>query len=132
MDKDFKKWHGKKQDIDKSANRVYFHEREVWWCSIGINVGFEQDGKGDRFARPVIIFKKFNNEVCWAIPLTTKLKSGKFYLSVNLEDSIKRSAILSQLRLVDSKRLYQKIGVIDNKTYKVLIDKVVGLCVNPK
>jgi len=72
--KDFQKWHKIKEGLDSDAARIFFHEREVWWCSIGINVGFEQDGRGERFARPILVFKKFNNEVFWAIPLSTKIK----------------------------------------------------------
>ena len=109
MNKDFKKWHDKKTSLHDKGSRVFFHEREVWWCSLGLNIGFEQDGKGLNFARLVLVFKKFNNETFWAIPLTTKVKTGKYWFPVNLEDGIKRTAVLSQVRLVDAKRLYQKI-----------------------
>ena len=44
MKKDFEKWHKKKTDIDNSSKRLFFHEREVWFCSIGMNIGYEQDG----------------------------------------------------------------------------------------
>lgn len=37
---------------------VKFNEREVWWCAIGVNVGYEIDGKGKDFARPVLVLKK--------------------------------------------------------------------------
>lgn len=36
-----------------------FNEGEIWWCSIGMNIGVEIYGKGGRFTRPVLIFKKF-------------------------------------------------------------------------
>ena len=36
-----------------------FKEGEIWWCSIGLNVGDEEYGKGPFFQRPVLIFKKF-------------------------------------------------------------------------
>ena len=74
MEKDFLKWHKRKEKLHIEGARVFFHEREVWWCSLGYNVGFEQDGKGYNFARPIIIFKKFNNEVFWAVPLTRATK----------------------------------------------------------
>ena len=77
MKKDYQRWHEEKTAIEDSyGQRVFFHEREVWWCSIGFNVGFEQDGRGEKFARPVLVFKKFNKEVFWAIPLSTKIKTG--------------------------------------------------------
>jgi len=47
-----------------------------------------------------------------------------------LVKAIDVSAILSQLRLIDGKRLYQKIGVIGELDYKKLVDKIVMLCDN--
>ena len=131
MQKDFKKWNNAKTEIDNSPRRLFFHERKVWWCSIGVNVGFEQDGKGEYFARPVIIFKKFNNEVFWGIPLSTKIKKGKFYVPVELGDGVPRVAIISQLRLIDGKRLYQKLGVIRMENHKNLAEAVIYLCKTP-
>lgn len=128
MKKDFTQWHNKKTKVHQSESRVFFHEREVWWCRIGINIGYEQDGKGDNFARPAVIFKKFNNEVCWIIPLSTKIKKGKFYIPIDLEDKTERVAIISQLRLIDAKRLYQKIGVLSGANYKKVQDAVINLC----
>ena len=128
MKKDFTKWHTAKEKIDKSSRRIFFHEREVWWCSLGVNVGFEQDGKGDKFARPILVFKKFNNEVFWALPLSTKIKGGKFYQLVNLNDNIPRVAIISQLRLFDAKRLVDKMGVISEDNYQEIQKAVTSLC----
>lgn len=128
MKKDFTEWHKKKTEVHQAENRVFFHEREIWWCRIGLNIGYEQDGKGDNFARPVIIFKKFNNEVCWIIPLSTKIKKGKFYTPIDLGDEKERVAIISQLRLIDAKRLYQKINVLSNENYKKVQDAFIVLC----
>ncbi len=83
MNKDFEKWNIRKIWIHKEKPRVFFKERDVWWCSMGLNVGFEQDGKGDKFSRPILVFKKFNQEIFWGIPLTTKIKENKFYLPIN-------------------------------------------------
>lgn len=128
MKKDFQNWHKLKEWIDKNIKRVFFHEREVWWCSIGINIGYEQDGRGSRFARPVVIFKKFNNEVFWGVPLSTKIKKGKFYVSADIGDGIARVAIISQLRLIDAKRLIDKIGTIKKDNYKIIQKAVIDLC----
>ena len=56
-----------------------FHEREVWWCSLGANIGFEQDGGGEDFERPVVILKKFNLDACLIVPLTARPKKGIGY-----------------------------------------------------
>lgn len=128
MQKDFQKWHSKKELIDSAKKRLFFHEREVWWCAIGVNIGFEQDGRGERFARPVLVFKKFNNEVFWAIPLSTKIKKSKFYVPIEFGDGVLRVAIISQLRLVDAKRLMDKIGTITGNNYALIQKAVMSLC----
>ena len=127
MKKDFWKWHGKKEKIDDKDTRVFFHEREIWFAHLGANVGFEQDGKGENFGRPLLVFRKFNNEVFWGVPLTTREKGGKFYLPIELKDGLPRKAILSQLRLFDAKRLYQKLATVDVATHKRLEAAVIKL-----
>lgn len=126
--KDFVSWHKKKENIDCDNKHIFFHEREVWWCSLGVNVGYEQDGKGEDFARPVLIFKKFNKEIFWGIPITMANKSSKFYSPINLKDGKKRSAIISQIRLLDSKRFLDKIGFISEENYAEIQKAVINLC----
>lgn len=128
MQKDFEKWHNAKTEINGSLRRLFFHEREVWWCSIGVNVGFEQDGKGKEFTRPVLVFKKFNNEIFWALPLSTRIKKGKFYQTIDLGDNLTRVVIVSQLRLIDAKRLIDKVGVISKNNYLNIQKAVIDLC----
>ena len=53
--KDFSEWHKIKAIIHHDKERPHFHEREIWFCSLGGNVGFEQDGRGETFLRPVIV-----------------------------------------------------------------------------
>jgi mRNA interferase MazF len=109
MHKDFLRWHQQKEHLHKEKERPHFHDGEVWFCNLGTNIGFEQDGRGKEFLRPVIVIKKFNQEVCWGLPLTRNHKKGAYYFSfaLNGENS---TAILSQLRLMDGKRLQYKIG----------------------
>ena len=83
MQKEFDKWNNRKKVIDeKDMKDIFFREKEVWWCHLGLNVGYEQDGKHEEFKRPVLIFKKFNAETFWALPLTTKNKKGKYYFKL--------------------------------------------------
>lgn len=128
MQKDFQKWHKKKENIDHKNKRIFFHNREVWWCSLGVNIGYEQDGKGDSFARPVLVFKKFNKEVFWGIPITMAKKTGKFYSPINLIDDKERCAIISQIKLLDCKRLLDKIGFISKENYIEIQKAVINLC----
>lgn len=123
MSKHFQEWHTEKRDLHEDKVRAFFHEREVWFASVGVNIGFEQDGRGNKFLRPVIILKKFNNEVLWCIPLTKNQKRGKYYFSVTLNGEVS-TAILSQIRLIDSKRLQYKIGDIATGDFDEIKEKL--------
>lgn len=117
MMKDFLDWNNKKIIINKNK-RPYFKEREVWFVNLGVNIGFEQDGVGEKYMRPVLIFKKFNKEIFWGIPLTRKIKNIIYY--INLETSPESSVIISQIRLLDAKRLSHKINTINKiKFYEI-------------
>lgn len=109
--KDFSGWHRKKSQIESSGQQVLFREREVWWCSIGLNVGTEEDGKNERFERPVLIIRKFNTDLFWALPLTSTQKENEYYFKFHLHDR-QSSVIISQLRTLSQKRLVRKIAKI--------------------
>lgn len=127
MNKDFNNWNTKKTHIHHEKMRPFFHEREIWFCSLGVNVGFEQDG-GKGFLRPVVVIKKFNNDIAWCVPLTTKEKHGKYYVEVII-DEVKGNAILSQLRLIDGKRFHYKVGDIDEAVFDEIKRKIRQLLV---
>ena len=126
MIKDFKKWHKNKEHIHNERPRVFFHEREVWFCFLGVNVGFEQDGQGDKFLRPIVILRKFNNEVFWGIPLTRTHKEVRYYFKFPINNK-KSIAIISQLRLADAKRLLYKIGDMKEEDFSALKHKIKAL-----
>jgi len=91
-------------------------------------VGFEQDGFGDDFLRPIVIFRKFNNEIFWGIPLTKKEKNNtEYYFTFSFSERGKNTAILSQIRLIDARRLSYHIGEISEIDYRALKDKLKAL-----
>ena len=113
MQKDFDKWNVKKKEVHTQSLAPFFHEREVWWCSLGINVGDEQDGTGANFDRPVVVITKFNNNIFLGVALTGRKKMGKYYHSLGIVGDREASAVLSQVRLIDAKRLVKKIETLD-------------------
>ncbi|OJI09357.1 MAG: hypothetical protein COV08_01355 [Candidatus Vogelbacteria bacterium CG10_big_fil_rev_8_21_14_0_10_49_38] len=132
MIKNFDQWNKKKKVVnEKQTKDIFFKEREIWWINLGANVGYELDGKNEEFSRPIIIFRKFNKNTFWALPLTTKNKSGPYYFSFCLPDGSQNSVNLSQLRLIDAKRLIVKLGFISNEDYQILQGKI-GEIVNRK
>ncbi len=125
--KDFNKWHKQKSNLHENKVRLHFHERDVWFTFLGANIGYEQDGKGDEFLRPIIIFKKFNNETLWGITLTSKKKNGKYYFVFDHDKGRMSTANLSQFKLIDSKRLKYQIGSISEKDFKELKKRIIDL-----
>jgi PemK-like, MazF-like toxin of type II toxin-antitoxin system len=119
--KDFTNWINAKVTVDSKKSAPPFREREIWWCSIGINVGMEIDGKGIGYARPVIIIKKFNKFQFWAIPITSKDKSNNpFYFPINYDNKT-YYACLVHLRSFDSKRLrYNTDHKVSSKVFEKL------------
>ena len=80
--KKFDEWCEVKKQIDNS-NFLSFKEREIFMGYIGENVGYEQNGKGKDFVRPVIIYKKLTKDMFIGIPLTTTQRDGSFFFSFN-------------------------------------------------
>ena len=116
MQKDFEKWNQLKQKIDSTNKQIIYKDRDVWWCSIGINIGHEENGKNDFFTRPILILRKFNKQIFLGVPLTTKCKENKFYFRINFKDK-EQSAMLSQIRVFESKRLRKRMGELPNNQF---------------
>lgn len=122
----FDHWNHLKKELNLRSRQVFFAEREIWWCSLGKNIGHEQDGKNAMFERPILILTKFNNRIFLAIPLTTKLKTNQFYHHFIFKDQA-RSAIISQIRLLDMKRLHRKVGTVSLDDFQIIKQKIVSL-----
>lgn len=114
--KDFDNWNENKKLLQEEKKEVFFYEREIRWCFIGVNLGNEIDGKSDNFERPVLVFKKFNNTTLWILPLTGKPKYGKYYYSFFWKNR-NQSVVLSQLKLISVKRLGRRMGVLNKKEF---------------
>ena len=125
--KDFDNWNIEKKNIENVGHEtLLFHEREIWWCSIGLNIGDEQDGKNELYERPVLILKKFNNKLAWVLPMTTKHKEGIYYYPLSYKGKT-FSVILSQLRLVSTKRFHRLVRKISPHQFEGIQNKLVGL-----
>ena len=115
--KDFDTWNREKKRISNTQHETLYHDREIWWLSLGVNVGFEQDGTGKEFQRPVLVIKGFSRHVCWVVPLTTSQKKNPYHVSVGVVDGKSAHAIISQLRLVDTHRFINKVCTLDEELY---------------
>ncbi|MFA7000331.1 MAG: type II toxin-antitoxin system PemK/MazF family toxin [Candidatus Paceibacterota bacterium] len=124
--KDFDNWNKKKKIIDQKEIPLgmFFNEREIWWGSLGLNIGYEQDGKNENFERPLLIIRKFNNDIVWALPLTTIAKDNRFHYKLKSSGSF---VILSQVRLVSTKRFLRLVETINENEFNEIIIKIKGL-----
>ncbi len=116
--KDFDKWNAEKIRIENYSLHKYYHPRDIWCCSLGVNTGNEQDGKNKGFQRPVLILKAWSKETCLTIPLTTSLKLNKYRIPIGLVKNKESKVIISQLKTIDTKRLVNKITVLDTEIFK--------------
>jgi mRNA interferase MazF len=114
--KNFTNWFKLKPELDEKLKSPLFQEREVWNCHWGCNVGFELDGKNKDFLRPVLVFKKLTQYSFWGIPLTKKLKNGSWYVKSNVKN-IEGRFVISQIRIIDSRRLYNKIERVPDQEF---------------
>lgn len=120
MKKDFDGWNAKKKRIHGQSSAPFCHPREVWWCSVGANVGFEQDGTGKHFDRPVVVIRGFNQNIFFGVALTQRKKLGKYYFHLGLIEEKDAYAVLSQVRLIDTKRLVKKITTLEKSLFEQL------------
>ena len=127
MKKDFDGWNERKKRIHAGGGNKHYHEREVWWLSLGCNVGYEQDGAGEDFERPVLFLKGFSRFVCLVVPLTTSKKENPYHVSVGVVDGKQAVAIFSQLRLVDTRRLVNKVGMVDMRYFEAVRKAAKGM-----
>ena len=121
MEKNFDRWNDIKKNVHRREEPIRLHEREIWWCSLGVNVGSEQDGVGDSYERPILVVKNFNNNVLWAVPLTRTFKPNRFYFRLDDDGGGESAVVLSQLRLVSSKRLVRKIRTLDEHQFRGIV-----------
>jgi mRNA interferase MazF len=110
--KDYKDWMIVKAGVHNSGARPkVYDDGEIWLCKTGENVGYENDGKGAKYARPVLILKKYRNgNTCHVIPLSTTSKRTRYHYAFEGDTGKTSVALLSQSRTVDAMRLYHRIG----------------------
>lgn len=118
--KQFDEWNKVKKNIHAKKQIALFKERDIFWANIGENVGFEQNGKGSDFTRPVLVLRKFTRTMFFGIPLSTQSKSGNFFFDFQFADGEGSTALLVQSKIFDVKRLDKKIGVIGKDDFEKL------------
>ncbi len=117
--RNFKAWMPIKERLHYSGKRPTITEGEVWWASVGENVGSEICGKGDGCMRPVIVFKKLNANSFLAVPLTSKMHEGSWYAHFELNNK-RQNAVVSQIECMSVLRLHRKLGELTNGDFQIV------------
>ena len=115
--KRFLEWIGLKEKLHNKNHRPpLVSQGDIWWASVGENVGSEINGKNDLFSRPAIIFKKLAHGFYFVIPTTTQLKEGTWYVRFRQQEK-EMVACLHQARAIDYRRLSSKLGTMDDEDF---------------
>lgn len=130
MQKDFDDWNKEKRKIHETGERPFYHSREIWWCSVGVNIGNELDGTGKEHDRPVLVLRAFNRETFFGVALIGHARTGRYYFPLGEVDGRKAVANLSQARLYDAKCLIRKVMTLDELTFRQL-SKALALTLFP-
>ncbi len=116
----YDKWNKLKQHINKKEQKLYIKNTEIYFISIGQNIGYESYGKDELFLRPVLVYKKLSHTTFIGIPLTSKEKNGTYYFKFKYKNNKYSYASLNQLRVFDTKRVAYKSGNIKHDDFEEL------------
>ena len=116
--KRFFEWIGLKEKLHETAHKPpLVSEGDIWWASVGENVGSEINGKSDLFSRPVVIYKKLSHGFYFVVPTTTQERTGTWFVAFRQQEK-KMVACLHQARSIDHRRLSSKLGTIDDEDFE--------------
>jgi mRNA interferase MazF len=113
-------------------NTVFIKPRQIRFVKLGCNIWYEEDGKWDDFARPVLVINKIWNTF-FVIPLTTWGKDHHmFYHTLTTTKSNKISRlILNQWRTISKERFMSHIDTVSTTEFvtikKLLYNLYIGV-----
>jgi len=123
----YDEWNTIKKRIGESNHKPpFFKEGDIWWLSVGYNIGNEVYGKGVNFVRPVLVLRKFNRYLFLGVPLSSKLKVNPYYVEIR-NGKKKVSALISQIRVFSFKRMSNKQGEVDEEDFQKIQKSVIGV-----
>ena len=123
MDQEYDDWNEIKKKLSQKEEKFFFKEGDIWWISLGKNLGTESYGKGEIFRRPVLIIKKLNSNSCIVLPLSSKNKTGTWFLDITFQGEIK-TVLLYQIRMINTKRFQRRLGVLDDNDFRKVKEKL--------
>jgi mRNA interferase MazF len=126
--KDLKGWHTRKEAIEKLnfPEDFFFLEGEIWWASLGVNIGQEVDGKNESYERPVLILKKWSDGLAWVIPSSSTEKLNEYFYPIVYHGK-SRNLLLLHMKTISSKRLLRLVFRMKEKEFTKIKEKICSI-----
>ena len=121
---EYDKWNGLKKQLTHKNKIINFYEGNIYFMSIGKNIGHEIYGKDQLFLRPVLVYKKLTKTTFLGIPLTSQNKEGSYFFKFSYKKDKISIALLHQIRVYDIRRSEYLSGKINKNTKKNLETKM--------
>lgn len=115
----YDEWNEQKKKLADSDKRIFFKEGEIWWCSLGMNLGEEVYGKGKAFRRPVVVLRKVTGSSCIVLPTTSQKKDGSWYHKIEV-DGVVRFVMMHQIKFIATKRFGSRVASMSQKEFQEL------------
>ncbi|MCB0010742.1 MAG: type II toxin-antitoxin system PemK/MazF family toxin [Anaerolineales bacterium] len=131
MPDDFDKWNTVKKQLHGRKKRSSFKDRDIVWCSIGMNVGNEVFGKSQDYTRPVLVVRRFNRDLFLGVPLTSTLSGSPYYHEITFKGN-RQSVLLRQIRTFDSRRVYNVMGRLPESQFRGVLAALTAMIDNKK
>ena len=126
MKQKFDNWNNLKQTIE-NKEVMPFKQGEIYFISVGQNIGYEVYGKKELYLRPVLVYKKLSKHTFIGIPLSSKEKNGTYFFTFRYTTKTLSTALLNQIRVFDIKRAEYYDGNIKLSDLGKLKEKLLNL-----
>jgi len=133
--KNFDGWNEYKKQLEIKQSRLFDKQRknyrfragEIWYCSIGVNIGTEICGKNDYFERPVLVIRKSGRHFI-ALPLTSeKPNNSAFYYDISYTfdlQKVESYVLTTNPKSYDVLRLSRKIRRLNDEQFTQIKQKL--------
>jgi len=120
----YDEWNRLKKKLSKKKEKIKFTQGNIYFMSVGHNIGGEAYGHDKLFLRPVLVYKKLSSDTFIGIPLTSKQKEGNYFFTFRYTKKTLSTALLNQMKVFDIKRTAYYDGYINVKDFTKLRDQV--------
>lgn len=128
--KDFVGWAKFAKELENRPRPTNLKSGIICWCYLGVNVGTEQDGTGENFARPALILDLLGPNQAFILPFTSRIKKGRSYMQVMVKGN-PETLIINQPRAIDMKRLGYYLDEVNDEQLQNIRRIVANLILNP-